>query len=903
MADKRPDDEEEEQAPPSLGEGSRRWMEDLVGDLPRTPSGGPPDLPWPPPPPSQPSEVESEPESAESAASAAVIETVRVPLALPPQLLDWEGARLVAIELMDLPADAIVSAGEATRPGLWHLEPDQVEHLFVDLPAEGNDPVHITVKVTAEDTTDDSRLTNIVGLDVSRQDALILEPAAEPEPAPAKEIEPEPDIEPLESTIDTEPEEGPEEGTDEEPVAARPPREAPEAVEVEDEDEPVMAVADLQVSVGIDDPEALALIAITIDGVPEGGSLTAGDETAPGVWRMSGLEVANLGVAVPPNCDDFVLGITMRTPSGREESGEIGVASPARLAAEAGAPAEEERFSVAGPAEQANENDDEAPPALTVTVPNADAPDVIIVRLGADPYQAEAALSVHIDGEQVAAGIPDWAAGAWEGAIAWVDIALPWDLVARPPGELVIRHPGTGGGEAPSGPVLAGIDLDRLVIAGDGPFVTHIDDPISWLDRDGSSHQSWLGELIVDISAARQAVLDDTDRAASEAPLMSFEPEPEPAPEATPLMSFEPEPEPAPEATPLMSFEPEPEPAPEATPLMSFEPEPEPEPEPEATPLMSFEPEPKPEPALVAELVDPADILVMDLEPGDARNPRLLTELVVLRRAVRAHAAGDAVVDKGTLYDRLGIDVGTWRDVEARDHHGRPVDLDLAAPRVAPLGLAAATELGLPLDLGGLFAGLQAGTAEVHLAGMPAGALLNKGRNLGGGNWHLNADDCDGLRAHVPPFTGDGQGVQFEVRGIDDGRLLRNGTANLGRPLAGGDGPWILAPTAVPDGRLPLQADDLDPDGYGAAQLTFSNLPPGSLLSHGTNHGDGVWTLETWSGEDVHVRAPKAARESARFSVVATSFDETNGETAIVTRDLAFSPAGTISLVNEGPAA
>jgi len=272
-------------------------------------------------------------------------------------------------------------------------------------------------------------------------------------------------------------------------------------------------------------------------------------------------------------------------------------------------------------------------------------------------------------------------------------------------------------------------------------------------------------------------------------------------------------------------------------------------------------------------------------------------ELVTLRRVIRAHAANEPVADAEELYERHGIDVGAWRDVEARDHHGRMVDIDLAAPRVAPLGASAAREVGVIIDLTDLLVGVEVANADVHFDGVPPGTLISHGRNLGGGHWRIGAVDCGpSLRAFPSPFGCGGHSVVATVRGIDNGRVLRNGTVDISADMA------ILGALArrpLGDGRLPLETGELDPHGHGAAQLTFSDLPPGALLSRGTNHGGGVWTLAGWRGEDIFVTPPQALHGGSRFSIIATTFDDESGDTAIVSRDLMVSPGGAVSPVGD----
>jgi hypothetical protein len=90
--------------------------------------------------------------------------------------------------------------------------------------------------------------------------------------------------------------------------------------------------------------------------------------------------------------------------------------------------------------------------------------------------------------------------------------------------------------------------------------------------------------------------------------------------------------------------------------------------------------------------------------------------------------------------------------------------------------------------------------------------------------------------------------------------------------------------------RLPLSREVFDPRRYGNVTLTLADVPPGALLSRGTNHGDGVWTVEGWEGERIALLAA-AARGRHGIHVTAMSFDEHSGETEIVTRDVVLDPS------------
>ncbi len=80
-----------------------------------------------------------------------------------------------------------------------------------------------------------------------------------------------------------------------------------------------------------------------------------------------------------------------------------------------------------------------------------------------------------------------------------------------------------------------------------------------------------------------------------------------------------------------------------------------------------------------------------------------------------------------------------------------------------------------------------------------------------------------------------------------------------------------------------------DPNGYGALSLTMGDVPPGVLITNGTNHGGGVWTTEVKTGHGIGFYARVGA---APFTLTLTcvAMRAETGESTVVTQRIDVSP-------------
>lgn len=468
-----------------------------------------------------------------------------------------------------------------------------------------------------------------------------------------------------------------------------------------------------------------------------------------------------------------------------------------------------------------------------------DPDETFVIKLAAGGAGAHR-LKVHVDGVAVCDREVQWRPGD----AVLRELTVGYDGRDGLPFEILIRCTPTSPDDD-AGPAFVGLHLDEFDIGADAPAVK------AKRTADGAlGGFRWAGDLIVDV---RRAVAGE--------PQVAFEA----TVEAVDTSSGEPAIEPIP--TEPVEESPATEPVESVTTAQSA---PSDEP-PDATPEEAA-------PAAgqgrrLPVILAPADVLFVEASHEELRRPAFLAELRQLRDFIRSHW------EKGgaATYDRLGIETGKWRDMIVRGPAGRPVDLDPMLPAYAPSGGVANAQRVASIS--------QPGGGDIVVSGLPAGTLLSRGKNLGGGSWRLPGGN-DGILAVLP--LGHGRIVPVDLTSPDGG--AEEALLLSPRP----ESPILSGRPAFRKYPLPLPADVFDPDGLGRLTLTVADVPPGVLLSRGLNHGAGVWTVETVADRPPVVVAPASAAFTIAVTCVAMN-EETGGST-IISRRFAVSGKGVAAL-------
>ncbi|CCH48890.1 Ig-like domain-containing protein [Pseudodesulfovibrio piezophilus] len=192
-------------------------------------------------------------------------------------------------------------------------------------------------------------------------------------------------------------------------------------------------------------------------------------------------------------------------------------------------------------------------------------------------------------------------------------------------------------------------------------------------------------------------------------------------------------------------------------------------------------------------------------------------------------------------------------------------------------------------------------TLSILISGLPEGAVLSAGTDLGDGVWELTAEDLDGLTLSPPPdsnvdFTlsvtatstgSDGstasveQDLPVDVIGVADEADF---TASLGE--------------ATEDQNMPFDISGSLTDTDGSETLTYvvSDIPDGFSLTAGTDNGDGTWTLTSDEASGLELVPPADFSGDVDLTVTAIT-TESDGSTASSTSSV----SGSFTPVADAP--
>ena len=727
--------DQEKAISPILRPGIHGWLRGLLGTPKPSMATGPAPLP----------------------ASMSMPHFVTLAVTIP----DGTDGDLISAEIRDVLGHITFSAGRFGQDAVWRFTPDELNGLTATVPGHTALPLTITAKVRYVARDGDDTWTEVFGID--------LAPAAV---APETEGD---------ATG----------GVEKQSDAATPPSAPPQPLPM------VMAVVDLDVSVGTRAPDVLSRISITFEGVPDGAALSAGMPLGDGKWLVQASELDKLAIMLPRDMPGFDLGVVMDSGGTDTQTATLGVVN-----------------------EEATLGGD----------------DRLTLRLGPPELTAPTRFKVYADGSLLSDLCVNWR----DAETDQVDLDVAFDGSLGLPFEIVVRFaPMTDmGGD---GPKFLGATIAEIDVAPDS----------SCLSAHGEASPgalTWHGDLILDVhrltrSPRTEAVAVET--VAPPAPIVIEAPTEVASPDETSA-----------EAIPEAKCEPREQSHEEREPY---------EPEPSDLGTAATE-------EAAAEETDTLPTLVMTATPDDIRNRAFLDEL----RQLRAFIIDPQRDTEGSAtYARLGIDVGKWRDMQVNGPTGAPLDLNPAFESLAPPG---------GVDNARSYANLRPHrtalrpSAPVIVRDLPPGTLLTHGENLGNGEWRLSAHDLDRVT-----FVGAVAGRRTALINIDEESarhaVLLGPIADALRPETSDLRPMTHI----------LDANVFDPDGYGQLSLTIGDMPPGSILDGGKNHGDGVWTVECRTGDPVTIWV---CGQSRPFSLTLTcvALDTSSGASMVVTSRLHGAP-------------
>ncbi|HRQ81756.1 MAG TPA: tandem-95 repeat protein, partial [Azospirillaceae bacterium] len=190
-----------------------------------------------------------------TAAAVAGAEDAPIALNLAVASTDADGSETVSVTISGVPTGAYLSAG-TNNGGVWTLTAAQLQGLVLVPPADFEGDIALTVTATARETN---------GSIASATTALIVEVGA---------------------------------------LADTPVLTADDVAGLED------AAIELNLSATLTDLDGSEVLSITISGVPDGATLSAGVDNGDGTWTLEADELAGLAITPPANFSgDFTLSI------------------------------------------------------------------------------------------------------------------------------------------------------------------------------------------------------------------------------------------------------------------------------------------------------------------------------------------------------------------------------------------------------------------------------------------------------------------------------------------------------------------------------------------------------------------------------------------------------------------
>ena len=166
-------------------------------------------------------------------------------------------------------------------------------------------------------------------------------------------------------------------------------------------------------------------------------------------------------------------------------------------------------------------------------------------------------------------------------------------------------------------------------------------------------------------------------------------------------------------------------------------------------------------------------------------------------------------------------------------------------------------------------------TLTVTISGVPEGATLSAGTDNGDGTWTLSSDQLDGLTI-TPPDDFSGSFDLGVTATSADGSDVATSTGSITVDVAGvADAPTLDVSDASgnEDSAIALDIDAGLTDSSETLTVTISGVPDGARLSAGTDNGDGTWTLGSDQLDGLSITPPDDFSGSFDLGVTATSAD------------------------------
>ncbi|MFH1805020.1 MAG: Ig-like domain-containing protein [Pseudomonadota bacterium] len=206
------------------------------------------------------------------------------------------------------------------------------------------------------------------------------------------------------------------------------------------------------------------------------------------------------------------------------------------------------------------------------------------------------------------------------------------------------------------------------------------------------------------------------------------------------------------------------------------------------------------------------------------------------------------------------------------------ITVDVAGVADAPIlevgNASGAEDTAIALDIDGALTD-SSEVLSISISGVPDGAVLSAGTNNGDGSWSLTPNQLSGLTI-TPPADYSGSFDLGVTATSVDGEDVASVSDTITVDVAGVAGAPTLDvsnASGAEDSAITLDIDAALTDASEVLSITIGNVPDGATLSAGTNNGDGSWSLTPDQLSGLTITPPSDYSGSFDLSVTASSVD------------------------------
>jgi hypothetical protein len=192
---------------------------------------------------------------------------------------------------------------------------------------------------------------------------------------------------------------------------------------------------------------------------------------------------------------------------------------------------------------------------------------------------------------------------------------------------------------------------------------------------------------------------------------------------------------------------------------------------------------------------------------------------------------------------------------------------------------------------------------DIVISGVPAGASLSHGTELGDGYWSVDAGDLASMSITPPANFSGTINLQIAVTSTDGSDSVTSNDSFTVTVAGVADTPTVTAAdvNGSEDNAIALSLAASTSDGSETISVVISGVPSGASLSHGTDNGDGTWSVDASDLAALSITPPVDFSGTINLQIETTSTD--GSDTATTTESFAVTVAGvadtpTVSATN-----